>query len=188
MNAEGKATPSPPNHSLNTDEQSSSARLRDSQMPVRLATDSARVIAPAPVLYAVAFLVGLVAEFVLPTAPLPRVVELWLGAVIILISIPIVVSAVRALARGRTAFDASKPTTRIVTDGAFRYSRNPTYLSLTLLYVGLAFVVGSFWVLLMVVPAVAVTHWGVVLREERYLESKFGEEYRRYAQRVRRWV
>ena len=157
-------------------------------MSVRLATDSARVIAPAPVLYAVAFLVGLAVEFALPTAPLPRVVELWLGAVIILISIPIAISAARALVRGRTAFDAKKTTTSIVTDGAFRYSRNPTYMSLTLLYVGLAFVIGSLWVLLMVVPAVAITHWGVVLREERYLESKFGEEYRRYAQRVRRWI
>ena len=157
-------------------------------MSARLATDSARVIAPAPVLYAVAFLVGLAAEFALPTAPLPRVVEFWLGAVIILVSIPIVISAVRALVRARTTLDARKPTTSIVTDGAFRYSRNPTYVSLTLLYVGLAFVVGSLWVLLMVVPAVAITHWGVVLREERYLESKFGEEYRRYAQRVRRWI
>jgi protein-S-isoprenylcysteine O-methyltransferase Ste14 len=104
------------------------------------------------------------------------------------ISIPIVISAVRALLRGRTAFDARKPTTSIVTDGAFRYSRNPTYLSLTLLYVGVALMLDSLWVLVMVVPAVAVTQWGVVLREERYLESKFGEEYRRYAQRVRRWI
>ena len=168
MNTEGKIKSTSPDRSLNT--------------------DNARVIAPAPVLYAVAFLVGLAVEFALPTSPLQRVVELWLGAVIILVSIPIVISAVRALARGRTAFDARKPTTSIVTDGAFRYSRNPTYLSLTLLYVGLAFVVGSLWVLLLVVPAVAVTHWGVVMREERYLESKFGEEYRRYAQTVRRWI
>lgn len=157
-------------------------------MSDRSATDSARVIAPAPVLYAVALLVGLAAELALPTALLPRVAGLWLGAVIIVISIPIVIYAVRALVRGRTAFDAKKPTTSIVTDGAFRYSRNPTYLSLTLLYVGVAFVLDSFWVLMLVVPDVAVTHWRVVLREERYLESKFGEEYRRYAQRVRRWI
>jgi protein-S-isoprenylcysteine O-methyltransferase Ste14 len=140
------------------------------------------------VLYAAAFLVGLAAELALPTDLLPRVAGLWLGALIIVISIPIVISAVRALLRGRTAFDARKPTTSIVTDGAFRYSRNPTYLSLTLLYVGVALMLDSLWVLVMVVPAVAVTQWGVVLREERYLESKFGEEYRRYAQRVRRWI
>lgn len=151
-------------------------------------TDRADVIAPAPVLYVGAFLVGLAVELAIPTAVLPRIVGLWLGAVIIVISIPIVVSAVRALRRGRTAFDARKPTTSIVTDGAFRYSRNPTYLSLTLLYVGAALLLDSLWVLAMVAPAVALTQWGVILREERYLEEKFGEKYRTYAQGVRRWI
>ena len=106
----------------------------------------------------------------------------------IVISIPIVISAVLALRRGRTAFDARKPSTGIVTDGAFCFSRNPTYLSLTLLYVGVALMLDSHWILMMCVPAAALTHWGVVLREERYLEKKFREEYRTYAQKVRRWI
>ena len=151
-------------------------------------SDNAGVIAPAPIIYGTAIAIGLVAEFAHPIAFLPRPVGLWLGAVTIAISIPIVVSAFRALARSRTAFDARKPTTRIVTDGAFRFSRNPTYVSLTLLHVGVALVLGSLWVLLMVVPAVVAVHWGIVLREERYLEAKFGEEYRSYAAKVRRWV
>ena len=151
-------------------------------------SDNAGVVAPAPIIYGMAIAVGLAAEFALPTALLSRLVGLWLGAVTIAISIPIVVSAFRSLARAHTAFDARKPTTGIVTDGAFRYSRNPTYLSLTLLHVGVALVLSSLWVLLMVVPAVAAIHWGVVLREERYLEAKFGEEYRSYATKVRRWV
>ena len=150
--------------------------------------DNANVVAPAPVIYVAAFALGLAAEFSLPAAPLPRTVALWLGVVIIALSIPIVISAFKALARARTAFDARKPTTTIVSDGAFQYSRNPTYLALTLLYVGFALVLGSPWVLLMVVPAVALTQWGVVLREERYLEAKFGEAYRRYKTNVRRWL
>ena len=150
--------------------------------------DHARVVAPAPVIYGAAFALGLGAEFTLPTLPLPRTGALWLGVVIIALSIPLVISAVKALARARTAFDARKPTRTVVSDGAFHYSRNPTYLSLTLLHVGLALVLGLPWVLLMVVPAVALTQWGVVLREERYLEAKFGEEYRRYKTSVRRWL
>ena len=157
-------------------------------MTAKVATDSAGVIAPAPVLYAVALLVGLAIEFALPTTVLPRVAGLWLGAAMIVISIPIVISAVLALRRGRTAFDARKPSTGIVTDGAFCFSRNPTYLSLTLLYVGVALMLDSLWILMMCVPAAALTHWGVVLREERYLEKKFREEYRTYAQKVRRWI
>ena len=157
-------------------------------MPASSPKENAGVVAPAPVIYGAALALGLAAEFTLPTVPLPRTVTLWLGCVIIALSIPIVISAFRALARARTAFDARKPTTTLVSGGAFHYSRNPTYMSLTLLYVGLALVLGSPWVLLMVVPAVALTQWGVVLREERYLEAKFGEEYRRYKTNVRQWL
>lgn len=157
-------------------------------MPTRPPEDNAGVVAPAPVIYGAAFALGLAAEFTLPTVPLPRTVLLWLGIVIVVFSIPIAVSAFKALARARTAFDARKPTSTIVSDGAFRYSRNPTYLSLTLLYIGLSLVLGSHWVLFMVLPAVALTQWGVVAREERYLEAKFGEEYRRYKAKVYRWL
>lgn len=157
-------------------------------MPTSSPKENAGVVAPAPVIYGAALALGLAAEFTLPTVPLPRTVTLWLGGVIIALSIPIIISAFRALARARTAFDARKPTTTLVSDGAFHYSRNPTYLSLTLLYVGLALIFGSPWILLMVVPAVALTQWGVVLREERYLEAKFGEEYRRYKTNVRQWL
>ena len=157
-------------------------------MPANSPKENAGVVVPVPVIYGAALALGLAAEFTLPTVPLPRTVTLWLGGVIIALSIPIVISAFRALTRARTAFDARKPTTTLVSDGAFHYSRNPTYLSLTLLYVGLALVLGSPWVLLMVVPAVALTQWGVVLREERYLEAQFGEEYRRYKTNVRQWL
>ena len=157
-------------------------------MLARPPVDHAGALAPAPIIYGTAFLVGLAAEFTLPIAHLPRTVSLWVGVAMIAVSIAIVVSAVRALARGRTAFDVRQPTSSIVIKGAFRHSRNPTYLSLTLLHVGIALLLGSSWVLLMVVPAVLLTHWGVVLREERYLDAKFGEEYSRYKASVRRWL
>jgi protein-S-isoprenylcysteine O-methyltransferase Ste14 len=151
--------------------------------------DHARVVAPAPVIYGAAFALGLAAEFTLPNLLLPRTGgALWLGAFIIALSVLLVLSAVRALDRAGTAFDARKPTSTIVSDGAFRYSRNPTYLSLTLLQVGLALVLGSPWVMMMVAPAVVLTQWGVVRREERYLEAKFGDQYRRYKTSVRRWL
>ena len=151
-------------------------------------TDSAGVVAPAPILYGFALVVGLVIEYAWPTVVPMKVVSLWLGSLMIAMSIPIVISAVLALRRGRTAFDARRPTTTIVSDGAFQYSRNPTYLSLTLLYFGASLLIDSLWVLVMLVPAVALIQWGVIFREERYLEQEFGEEYRNYARRVRRWI
>lgn len=156
-------------------------------MSTNPSSDNAGVTAPAPILYVVAIAIGLVAERVVPTSLLPSPVGTWLASAFVLIAIAIVVSAFRALAQAHTAFDARKSTTRLVTTGAFRFSRNPTYLSLTLLHIGVAFAIDSSWVLLMAVPAVAVTQWGVILREERYLNSKFGEAYRSYASKVRRW-
>ncbi len=150
--------------------------------------DEADVIALPPLMYGTALGLGLVIHFVFPVQFLPQQGRLWFGALLPLLAVPIVVSAVRTLARAKTPVDVHKPTAAIVTDGAFRYSRNPMYLSLTLLYLGIASLINSLWVLLLVVPLLVVIQRGVVEREERYLERKFGEEYRHYRTRVRRWI
>ena len=127
-------------------------------------------------------------HFVFPVQFLPQQGRLWFGALLPLLAVPIVVSAVRALARAKTTVDVRKPTAAIVTDGAFRCSRNPMYVSLTLLYLGIASLINSLWVLLLVVPLLVVVERGVVEPEERYLERKFGQEYLRYKEQVRRWI
>ncbi len=152
------------------------------------APDKADVIALPPLIYGVALVIGLILHFLLPIRFLPQMPALWLGILLILVSILIVGSALRALARANTAFDARKPTTAIVTDGAFRYSRNPMYVSLTLLYLGIALLVNTLWLVLLLVPLMIVIQRGVVAREERYLERKFGDEYLRYKRQVRRWI
>ena len=150
--------------------------------------DNAGVIAPAPVIYATGIAVGVMVEYVVPSSLLPFPIGIWVAVGLIAVAIGIVVPAYYALARAQTTFDARKSTTRVVTTGPFRFSRNPTYLALSLLHIGVSLALGSPWVLLTVVPAVAVTQWGVIGREERYLETKFGDEYRRYASMVRRWL
>jgi protein-S-isoprenylcysteine O-methyltransferase Ste14 len=150
--------------------------------------DRAGVVAPAPVFYLVPIALAAAAEFLIPTSLLPSRVGVPLAVVLIVTSIALVTWAVRALAAAHTAFDARKSTTALVVSGPFRLSRNPTYLSLTLLQLGLAFAAQSAWLLIAVVPAVIATHWCVIRREERYLEAKFGEEYRNYAATVRRWI
>jgi protein-S-isoprenylcysteine O-methyltransferase Ste14 len=80
------------------------------------------------------------------------------------------------------------PATAIVTSGPFRFSRNPLYLSLTLLYLGLALSFNTWWGIVVLVPLLIVMHRGVVLREERYLDHKFGESYRQYRSTVRRYL
>ena len=150
--------------------------------------ENAGVVAPAPVFFVLASLIGTALEWLAPSALLSQPYARFVGAVFIAISIVIVVAVLVQMARAKTSFDARKPTSALVTSGIFRVSRNPTYLSLALLQAGLAFAFQSFWLLLLVVPAVALTHWGVVLREERYLDHKFGDEYSQYSRRVRRWL
>ena len=80
------------------------------------------------------------------------------------------------------------PTTALVVDGIYGRTRNPLYLGTTLVYLGLSVAAGSLWAIVLVVPLLWVINVGVVAREERYLERKFGDAYRAYKGRVRRWV
>ena len=152
------------------------------------APDNAGVLAPAPVFFGIATAAGLLLEWLFPTSVLSFQYAAAIGVALVAASVALVLFAVLPLRRARTAFDARKATTSLVTSGSFRFSRNPTYLSLALLQVGLGFSFHSLWVIITAIAAVAVTHWGVVLREERYLDRKFGEEYRRYVASVRRWL
>jgi Phospholipid methyltransferase len=81
-----------------------------------------------------------------------------------------------------------KPTMSIVTPGPFRFTRNPLYLGVTLIYCGLALVSNTWWCFVLLVPVLLLIHLGVVTREERYLERKFGDSYRQYRARVRRYL
>lgn len=74
------------------------------------------------------------------------------------------------------------------TAGPFAYSRNPIYLAMTGIYLGVTALVNSWWLPLLLIPLVLLMHWGVVLREERYLLHVFGEPYAAYKTTVRRWL
>ena len=154
----------------------------------KVVPDNAGVIAPPPLIYGVALVLGSLIHLMFPISFLPTNLAHWLGVPLMLAAGLIVASAFRALGRARTTFDIRKPTTTIVADGPFRYSRNPMYISLTLLYMGLAVLINSLWILLLLLPVVLVIQNGVVKREEQYLEGKFGDAYLRYKAQVRRWI
>jgi protein-S-isoprenylcysteine O-methyltransferase Ste14 len=95
--------------------------------------------------------------------------------------------AVRDIKRARTTFDVRKPTTAIAATGVFGSSRNPVYLSMTLLVLGLGFMLNSPWSLLLTIPTGSVLCLTAIRPEERYLEGKFGDAYRMYLAEVPRW-
>jgi protein-S-isoprenylcysteine O-methyltransferase Ste14 len=110
------------------------------------------------------------------------------GAAAVLAAVVLLVSAVRTMRAAGTPVPGDRPTTAIVGAGPYRYSRNPIYLAFSLLQVGLALCVDSPWLLVTLVPAVALMSLIVIPREERYLEIRFGSKYLAYKAAVRRWL
>jgi len=90
--------------------------------------------------------------------------------------------------RAGTAFDPHQPASALITDGPYRFSRNPAYVALTFWYVGIGLLLNNGWILLLViVPVLIMDRWAIP-REERHLEEKFGPEYLQYQARVHRWL
>ncbi len=150
--------------------------------------DNAGVKVPPPLIYLSAMIAGLILSYFSPTAFLPVSVSRTVGILSVALAVFILVSAFRALNRAKNNLEPWKPTTAIVSDGVFRFSRNPIYLAFTLFYLSAAFLFNSLWLLALLVPVLLVMRYSVIAREERYLENKFGTEYSDYKRRVRRWI
>jgi protein-S-isoprenylcysteine O-methyltransferase Ste14 len=155
------------------------------------AQDSARVIAPPPLIGLGALLVGLALDWILPAYVVTTVLPLWtrlvLGGVLVVGGFALMQTAKRAFQQLGTEVKPWLPSTQIVASGPYRYMRNPMYVAGVLVIAGLALALGSDWILVMLVPTAVVLHYGVVLREERYLERKFGDAYRQYREAVPRY-
>ena len=154
----------------------------------KLQADHAGVIAPPPWIYAGVLGVGLLLQRAVPLPFLPRRISRVIGACLIALNFLIGAPAALTMRRARTALDPRVPTTAIVRTGPFRYSRNPIYLSFTILYTGIALVANALWPLLLLPAALVAMNRGVIEREEQYLERKFGAEYAQYKAQVRRWL
>ena len=155
--------------------------------------DNPRVIAPPPLIALAALLLGLALDWLLPSFILRGIFWFWtrlmIGAILIAAGTTLAIFAVRSFRRAGTNVEPWKPALTLVTSGIFAWIRNPMYLALIVLVAGIAISLGSDWMLVLVVPAALILHFGVVKREERYLETKFGESYRSYTHRVPRyWV
>ena len=150
--------------------------------------DNAGVIARPPLLYGAAFAIALVLHWLWPLPIFDHTIALWLGLALIVLGVGIAIPGRKALQAAGTNVDPARPTTAIVTSGPFRFSRNPLYVALTFLYFGLTLAVNTWWGIVMLVPLLIIMHRGVVLREERYLEHKFGDTYRQYRSKVRRYL
>jgi len=154
----------------------------------REAPDNPGVVAPPPLIYAGALALGLVANRLYPKAFLPRAVSRVLGLPLIFGGLAIGLLGFREMRRAETNVDPYKPATAIVTEGPYRFTRNPLYVGMTLVYTGMTALSNALLAAMLLPLVLAVMRCGVIEREERYLERKFGDEYLAYKARVRRWL
>jgi protein-S-isoprenylcysteine O-methyltransferase Ste14 len=151
--------------------------------------DKAGVVAPPPLIYLGPLLLGLLLQRRFPIASfLPRTMARGLGWPLVVGGVLLLGWFEWAMHRAGTPTNPYKPVSGIVTEGPFRYTRNPAYLSMTMIYAGVAALANTLWAVLLLPVALQVIRRGVIEREERYLERKFGEEYTCYKARVRRWI
>src|SRR3954468_18484859 len=152
----------------------------------RSRSDVPNVVILPPLLYAVALAIGLLLQWIAPRPITPSNARYWIGGILLASGVFLAMLGRRVMERAGTNVNPTLPSTALVATGPFLFSRNPLYVALTLIYIGLALLANALWVLVLIIPVAVLMHYGVVRREERYLDAKFGEAYRGYRSRVRR--
>jgi protein-S-isoprenylcysteine O-methyltransferase Ste14 len=154
-------------------------------------TNSSAVRFPPPAIYVIGLLVGFGLEQIWPLRIVPPRIAFGAqvaGAVFIAIGLALPIWAVLTFRAVGTSPIPTRATTAVASGGPYRFTRNPMYLGLGLVSVGVAGVANALWPLLLVPLALALVQRLVICREERYLEHKFGESYLAYKAQVRRWL
>ena len=152
------------------------------------AQDKAGVVAPPPLIYLGPLIFGLLLNRRLPIPFLPRRMARSLGWSLLGGGVLLIGWFEWVMRQARTPANPYKPVSHMVTQGPFRYTRNPAYLSMTMIYTGISSLANALWAIVLLPAALLVIQRGLIEREERYLERKFGEEYLRYKAQVRRWI
>jgi protein-S-isoprenylcysteine O-methyltransferase Ste14 len=153
--------------------------------------ETSGVITRPPLFFLAALLLGLASDHLLPlpfAVPEADLLHWSIGGALILIGLALAAAGVRNFARAETPVRSIKPTRALVTTGVHGWTRNPIYLGMFLVYGGIGVAAPSPWTLILTLPLAIAIRYGVVAREEAYLERRFGDAYRDYKARVRRWL
>ena len=151
----------------------------------------ARGIARPPLLYLACLFLGLVLDRMLPLPlilPEAALIRWPVGGGLVVVGLVIMAAGIRNFSRADTPVPSNQPVRALVTTGIHAWSRNPIYVGMFLIYAGIGMAARSPWVLVLALPLLIILHYVVVAREEAYLERRFGDSYRDYKARVRRWL
>ena len=153
------------------------------------APDNANTLVRPPVALVMALIAGLAFDWLSPLPFIPvGLPHVWVGAGVFVLGLALVIWAIRTLKTGGTPVQGYKPTSAIIDRGPYSFTRNPIYGGMFVGLAGLAVAFDTLWLLAALVVFFAIVRFGVVAREEAYLERKFGDAYREYRGRVRRWL
>ena len=147
-----------------------------------------RVFVPPPLFPIVFILLGVLLERFWPLAIPEGPLVYWLGRGLVLGGLAVLISIGIRFRRAATDIRPNKPTSTILTDGLFGFSRNPIYLSFLVVQLAVALILNSYWIMITMPLTLAGLDLYVIRREEKYLSRKFGQEYEDYRASVRRWL
>jgi protein-S-isoprenylcysteine O-methyltransferase Ste14 len=147
-------------------------------------------IAPPPVLFAGTLVAGLLFDFLVYRlhTGLPETWRFAVGGIALAAGVVLLALAVGGFRRAGTGVRHAAGSSALVTTGAHAFTRNPMYLGMALVHAGLALFADSLIALVLLAPLLLVIQFGVIAREERFMEAKFGDAYRAYRKRVRPWI
>lgn len=160
----------------------------ENNLTVNNLKDNAGVIMFPPLLYFIFMAAGIVISLLFPHHLFSKSVSLFTGILLIATAILIVVLAVRKLVSNKTTVHPAGKTKVIVSDGVYSFTRNPMYLSFTLVYIAVGFLFNAWFCFALLIPLLIIVQKGIIEREEKYLTRKFGDEYLKYKSNVRRWI
>lgn len=147
-----------------------------------------RIVLPPPLIYLLFIAAAWLADYLLP---LPIDEGRWtryFGWGLIDAGVLLAAWSALALAQHKTTINPYRKPKRLLQAGPFRYSRNPIYLGFNLIYIGIALLLGSWWSWMLLPLLILAMDRGVIVHEEAVLEKLFGDSYRQYRRRVRRWL
>lgn len=150
--------------------------------------DNPKVLVPPPVIALVIILAGTVAGLIKSLRFINGNARYITGAALLAVSVAIGLTAFLKMKRVGTNVDVRKPATTVLTDGIYAYSRNPIYVGMTVFIIAVSVLLNNLWIMILIPVFILIMKRGVIEREERYLEQKFGAEYTDYKKRVRRWL
>ena len=150
--------------------------------------DNPGVRLPPPVFYVAGFLIGHVIESRFPLPFFARPIGIAVGLALAAVGILFIVTAIPTMLRGHGTLNTAAPSASLVTSGPYAFSRNPMYMGLVLVYSGLVCIFAVTWAIPILLLLILYTQVGVITPEERYLDRTFGDTYRVYRKRVRRWL